>query len=234
MLSIIIWIIVIIVIVKAIKRLISNGESQLNNSQPEYDCYTDDNHSQAAYPVSQRFYCPSCGAKLEGNARFCSSCGARLDASPDNRALTNVFIKGEALSTGRKILNLTSSSNLIDTFKYSNGIITIRTQSANTLSGPLKNLSVYFDYSADTQLKCITVKYNGNRLKIAAVPEIISDKNYDAIFAILSQAGSVSGLNNITEESIDRADRINNNITNFWQGYWMSQNMNRWNRNHRI
>lgn len=231
MLSIIIWIIVIIVVVKIIKSLSSKKNEQADYSKQTYNNYSNNNYSKT-YPVSQKSYCPSCGTKLGKNARFCPSCGGQLDVSSNNRALSNLFVKGETLSLGRKILNLASSNNLIDTFNYSNGIVTIRTQGANMLSGPLKDLSVCFSYSGDTELRYITIMYNGNRIEIAAVPEIISDKNYDAIIMILSQAGSVSGLNKLTNEYMYNANNSvkqrNAQINSYWQGYWMSQNLNRW------
>ncbi len=227
MLSIIIWTIIIVVIVKAIKGRNSKGNNQTNYTQSTYN-----NYSEPSYPITKISFCPSCGTKLENNIKFCPSCGKQVDCSLNNKPISNLFIKGEALSLGRKILNLTSSNNLIDTFKYSNGLVFIRTQGANELNGPLKNLSVCFDYSGDTQLKYITIKYNGNRLKIATVPEIISDRNYDAIIMILSQAGSVSGLDKITKEYMYKANQNagqrNAQINSYWQGYWASQNLNRW------
>jgi hypothetical protein len=234
MLSIIIWIIVIIVVIKIIKGLSSNKKEQTDYSKPTYNNYSNNNYSQRSTPVSQKSYCPSCGTKLGKNARFCPSCGGQLDVSSNNIVLSDIFVKGETISLGRKILNLASSNNLIDTFNYSNGIVTIRTQGANIISGPLKGLSVCFSYSGDTELRYITIKYNGNRMKIAAIPEIISDRNYDAIFMILSQAGSVSGLNTLTNEYMFNANKNakqrNAQISSYWQGYWMSQNLNRWQR----
>ena len=206
-------------------------------------------------PASQSFsFCPSCGSKLKEGAKFCSGCGnavstvgqLKLSTKQFNQTaqtvhgIANVYIKGNQLTRTQRVLNLVSANQLIDTFSYSNGMLSIKTQGEKSLYAPLSQCSTYFQYIPATKQRFVTIKYQNTKIEFAEVPDSISTTETNAIFDILLKAGTTYDAESISPEGIATANQIHkikqqaaittqiSKQISYNPGYRMGQMMRRW------
>lgn len=123
-------------------------------------------------------------------------------------SIPDVYIKGNILSKTQRILNLVSNENLIHVFSFSNGIVSIKTQTGFLLQGPLNEISVDFKYSGSTKQRMATINYHGRKIEIVEVSAAIPKAGNDTIFSVLSHAGQVNGLYYITPDGMAQADQL--------------------------
>lgn len=129
-------------------------------------------------------------------------------ATTRDSSIPDVYIKGNILSKTQRILNLVSSENLIHVFSFSNGVVSIKTQTGCLLQGPLNEISVEFKYSGSTGQRQANINYKGRRIEIIEEHAAISQADNDKIFAVLSHAGNVNGLYYITPEGMAQARQL--------------------------
>ena len=233
-------------------------KNQINEQfpiQPKVDNVYNQVASHIDQQASQPFsFCPSCGSKLKEGANFCSGCGNAVSTVGQIKSSTkqfnqtaqtahgiaNVYIKGNQLTRTQRILNLVSANQLIDTFSYSNGMLSIKTQGEKSLYAPLSQCSTYFQYIPSTKQRFVTIKHQNTKIEFAEVPDSISTTETNAIFDILLKAGATYDAESISPEGIATANQIHkikqqaaiatqiSKQISYNQGYRMGQMMKRW------
>lgn len=184
-------------------------------------------------------YCSSCGARLKEGARFCSNCGNPISTSkqvassaqqftqtiPTINMIPVVNIKGNHLNKTQRILNLVSDNQLVEWFSFYNGIVSLKTLGEKSLQAPLNQLSVSFQYWANTKQRTVIIKYQSCKIELVETPASMSKTDFDNIIAVLSQAGTTYNLESITQENMDVADQLES----FQRGYRLAKTLNKWN-----
>lgn len=112
----------------------------------------------------------------------------------DEEALSRIppfYVQAEEMGTFSKILNLAvDKSQLLAYFCYNNGGITVTTEDGNSIGGPLCGLFV--DFQKLNGLISYTISGYGKSICFYQTTNI-SDKQWDAINAVLCLAGETRG-----------------------------------------
>lgn len=183
-------------------------------------------------------FCSSCGARLKDGARFCSNCGKPILTSeqdapmvqqfkqnvPIINTVPDIYIKGNHLDKARRILNFVSDNQLVEWFSYSNGIVSLKTLGEKSLQAPLNQLSVSFQYWANTRQRTVKIKYQGCKIELVETPASMNKLDFDKIIAVLSQAGTTYNLDSMTQENM----AVANQLENFQRGYRLAKTLNNW------
>lgn len=113
--------------------------------------------------------------------------------------LPSFVINAKPMNTFSKIINLAvDKSELLKTFSYSNGRISIVTENGRILSAQLKD--IFVDFDKQNGVITYTIKAPNQKIKFYKTTNI-SNMEWDAINSVLCLAGSTRGRNLFSKEA---------------------------------
>ncbi|MBD5283644.1 MAG: hypothetical protein HDS31_03440 [Bacteroides sp.] len=113
--------------------------------------------------------------------------------------LPSFSIHAKPMSSFSKVLNFAVSKNyLLNSFSYSNGVITVVLENGSIFSSPLERLAVRFEkVSGDVFYK---LQRDGQKIKFYKTTNI-SNKEWDAINSVLCLAGTTWGRDMFSKQA---------------------------------
>lgn len=130
-----------------------------------------------------------CGAIVIYNMVFTFDKVNQLQRKKEIEDLLPYRIKTGDLSSFQQVMNLSSKSNTLDVFSYSDSMVFIKMKNGQQIMEHIDKITCRFDYYVKGNYRTVNVKSPQNNLSIQELNALMSERDWDTIFTILTKAG---------------------------------------------